>query len=137
MTQIGHQMPPTHPGEILLLDFMEEHSISVTEMAELLNVSRGYLTEILKCRAPIRTDIAVKLAEIVGTSPNLWLNLQNQYDVHYALKEKKTRKHLTILHKYMTLRSRTTQRHNPKLRKLVDAITALPSPKRKKTKAVK
>lgn len=73
--------PPVHPGKILFAGYMTERGITVNEMREALGVSRNQMSCIINGRKTISTETAVKLAEVTGTTPALWLNLQNKFDV--------------------------------------------------------
>lgn len=77
---------PAHPGEIL-----REHmgEMSVTRLASHLRVSRVTLSRLLNGSAGISAEMALKLSEALGTSPELWLNLQTQYDLCQAFRNKR------------------------------------------------
>ena len=75
---------PTHPGRILKLDYLEPLEISVTEMASKLNVSRKTLSKILNEKGAVTPDMALRLSRALGTTPELWLNLQKNYDLWQA-----------------------------------------------------
>jgi len=79
---------PTHPGEILLKEFMEPLGISQSQLAKELNISFRTINEIVNEKRNISAEMAVRLSRYFGTSEELWLNLQNQYDL-YILKSKK------------------------------------------------
>jgi len=77
---------PTHPGE-LLRDIIDDSKIKVTELAEILKVSRSLLYHIMDKTKPITPDTALKLGAWVGNTPTLWLNLQRNWDVWKAEQE--------------------------------------------------
>lgn len=77
-------MEPSHPGEILKYHHIEPLELTITETAEGLGVSRNQLSALLNGRAGVSPTMAVKLAEAFGTSPELWINLQAQYDIWHA-----------------------------------------------------
>lgn len=79
---------PAHPGEIL-----REHmgTMSVTKLANHLGVSRVTLSRLLNGTSGISADMALKLSEALGTSPELWLNLQTQYDLWQASRIRRKR----------------------------------------------
>ena len=66
---------PTHPGELLFEDFMQEHQISKKDMSEFLGISRQYLDRILDGDARVSPEIALSLSAITGTSAQFWLNM--------------------------------------------------------------
>lgn len=78
---------PPHPGEILREDYLEPLGLSVTKTSRGLGVSRKGLSEILNGRTGISPAMAFKLSRAFGTTPELWLNLQNQHDLWHARKE--------------------------------------------------
>jgi addiction module HigA family antidote len=79
---------PTHPGKILREDFLLPMGLSQTELAEMLNTTFRTVNEILNEKRGISPEMAVRLARFFGTSEELWLNLQDQYDL-YKVKERK------------------------------------------------
>ena len=78
---------PPHPGEILREDYLEPLGLSVTETAKGLGISRKGLSAILNRRTGVSPAMAVKLSKAFGTTPELWLNLQSQYDLWHAQQE--------------------------------------------------
>ncbi len=78
---------PPHPGEILREDYLEPLDLSVTAAAKGLGISRKGLSAILNGRTGISPAMAVKLSKAFGTTPELWLNLQSQYDLWHAQQE--------------------------------------------------
>jgi antitoxin HigA-1 len=79
---------PMHPGKILREDFLLPLGLSQTELAEKLQITFRTVNEILNEKRGISPEMAVRLARFFGTSEELWLNLQDQYDL-YKIKEKK------------------------------------------------
>jgi len=76
--------PPTHPGGILKRHYMEPLSLTVSEFAEILGVSRKTLSKILNERGSITPDMALRLSKAFKTTPELWLTLQQNYDLWQA-----------------------------------------------------
>lgn len=72
---------PPHPGEILKEFYLEPLSLSVTEVAKVLNVTRKTLSAILNGRSGLSPLMALKLSVAFDTTPESWLELQNQYDL--------------------------------------------------------
>ena len=72
---------PPHPGEILKELYFEPLSLSVTEAATVLGISRKTLSAILNSRSGISPLMALKLSVAFDTTPESWLDLQNQYDL--------------------------------------------------------
>ncbi len=76
---------PPHPGEILREFCLEPLGLSVTDAAEALGVSRKTLSSILNGRAGISPEMALRLSKAFDTSPESWLNQQQQYDLWQAM----------------------------------------------------
>ena len=75
------KLPPIHPGEILLLEFLEPLKISQHRLAKDINVSPRRVNEIVKGTRSITANTALRLAKYFGTSERFWLNLQSHYDL--------------------------------------------------------
>ena len=76
--------PPTHPGNILKYHYLEPLSISVTKLSEIIGVSRKTMSKIVNGRGSITSDMALRLSRAFQTSPDLWMNLQKEYDLWHA-----------------------------------------------------
>ncbi len=72
---------PAHPGEILREFYLEPMNVTITEAADALGVSRKHVSAIVNGRAPLTPDMAVRLAVVFSTEPEIWVNLQAQYDL--------------------------------------------------------
>ena len=79
---------PFHPGEILLEEFLRPANITQTAFAEKVGWTRARLNELIKGKRGVTADAALDLAEALGTSPKLWLNLQATYDLAQAIKRR-------------------------------------------------
>ena len=75
------KLPPVHPGEILLEDFLKPMGITPYRLAKELNVPKTRISAILKGKRSITADTALRLARFLGTTAKLWLNLQVSYDL--------------------------------------------------------
>ena len=75
------KLPPVHPGEILLEDFLKPMGITPYRLAKELNVPKTRISTILKGKRSITADTALRLARFLGTTAKLWLNLQVSYDL--------------------------------------------------------
>ncbi len=75
------QRMPTHPGAVLREDILPAMEISVTELARGLRMSRQSLHRILAEEQPITPATALKLARLLNTSPEMWLNMQRDRDL--------------------------------------------------------
>ena len=76
--------PPTHPGGILKRHYLEPLSLKISDLSETLGVSRKTLSKIINERGSITPDMALRLSKAFNTTPELWLNLQQSYDLWYA-----------------------------------------------------
>jgi antitoxin HigA-1 len=77
---------PFHPGEMLLEEFLRPMGITQTAFAERIGWTRARLNELIKGKRGITADAALDLAEALGTSPKVWMNLQATFDLDRALK---------------------------------------------------
>ena len=77
----GQMHSPAHPGEILKEMYMTPLGVTVTKVADALGVTRKHVSAIVNGRAPVTPDMAVRLAGVFGTEPEIWVNLQAQYDL--------------------------------------------------------
>jgi addiction module HigA family antidote len=75
---------PTHPGVILKEEFVEPLGLTQTDLADKLKTTFRTVNEILNEKRNISPDMALRLARFFGTSEELWLNLQDQYDLYKA-----------------------------------------------------
>ena len=87
---------PPHPGEVLWELHLRETGISVSEAALRIGVSRQAMSAILNGRAGISADMALRLADALGTSAETWTGMQSAYDLWQA-KRKKRPKVKTLL----------------------------------------
>jgi len=75
---------PIHPGKIIQEDYLKPLSITITEMASTLGISRKTLSKIINERGAITPDMSLRLARAFDTTPDLWMNLQKNYDLWQA-----------------------------------------------------
>jgi addiction module HigA family antidote len=77
--------------EILLEEFMKPYSISQSGIARRIGLSRKHINEVVNCKKPVSTDMALRLSRLFGTSPELWLNGQMAWDIWHEMRGKKAR----------------------------------------------
>ena len=75
---------PIHPGEVLRLDFLEPMNVSAYRLAKVTGISAQQIGRILKGTRGISGDFALRLARALGTSAQVWMGLQAQYDLDVA-----------------------------------------------------
>src|SRR5215207_1580763 len=75
--------PAIHPG-VHIANELEELGMSAAELARALDIPANRLTEIIRGRRGITADTALRLARWLGTSPQLWMNLQQNYELRLA-----------------------------------------------------
>ncbi|QQU83226.1 HigA family addiction module antidote protein [Corynebacterium riegelii] len=81
---ITDKLPPVHPGEILMEDFLEEMGITQHKLAVSIGVPPRRINEIVHGKRAVTADTALRLGKYFGMSPQFWLGLQTQYDLDVA-----------------------------------------------------
>jgi antitoxin HigA-1 len=76
--------PPVHPGGILKRQYLEPLGLGISQAALALGVSRKTLSKLIHERGAVTPDMALRLARAFNTTPELWLNLQRNYDLWHA-----------------------------------------------------
>jgi addiction module HigA family antidote len=79
---------PFHPGKILLEEFLEPMNMTQAAFAEKIGWTKTRLNELIKGKRGITAASALDLAEALGTSPKLWMNLQATYDLDKAVRDR-------------------------------------------------
>jgi addiction module HigA family antidote len=77
----GRMHSPAHPGEILKTMYMKPLEVTITQTADALGVSRKHISAIVNGRAPVTPEMAIRLSIAFDTDPDIWINLQAQYDL--------------------------------------------------------
>jgi addiction module HigA family antidote len=80
---------PFHPGEILLEEFLAPNDVTQAAFAEQIAWTKSRLNELIKGKRGITAAAALDLAEALGTSPKLWMNLQATYDLDKAARTRR------------------------------------------------
>jgi addiction module HigA family antidote len=78
------KLPPIHPGEVLLEDYLKPLRMSQSALARALGVPADRISEIVRGRRGITGDTAVRLAHYLDTTPELWSGLQADYEIEMA-----------------------------------------------------
>ena len=78
---MAKKIPPIHPGEILMEEFLTPLAISQYRLAKDIDVAPRRINEIIHGDRAISADTALRLGKYFNTSPQFWLNLQSHYDL--------------------------------------------------------
>ncbi|MFN8488536.1 MAG: HigA family addiction module antitoxin [Caldilineaceae bacterium] len=85
MVRIPTHGPPTHPGEMLLEEFLKPLGLSQVELAKLIGVSYPRVNALIHGRRGMTPDTALRLERLFGMDAQFWLNLQLAWDLYHAL----------------------------------------------------
>lgn len=75
------KLPPVHPGEVLLEEFLKPMDVSQYQLAKDISVPPRRINEIVLGKRAVTANTALRLARYLGTSERFWLNLQARYDL--------------------------------------------------------
>lgn len=75
------KLPPVHPGEVLLEDFMKPLGLSQYRVAKDIGVSALRISQIVRGMRAVTADTALRLARYLGTTPGIWMRLQARHDL--------------------------------------------------------
>lgn len=84
--RLPRERPPTHPGEMLLEEFLVPLGISQSAFAVRLGVSFPRLNEIVRGKRSVTPDTALRLARVLGMPAEFWLGLQSDWDLWHAMR---------------------------------------------------
>lgn len=94
---------PTHPGEILREDVLPSIDLPKTRIAAALGISRQHLDRVLNEAAPVTPEMALRLGKFIGNGPNVWANMQVNYDLWALTNDKSKAKELNDIPMYATM----------------------------------
>ncbi len=83
----NERLAPVHPGEVLFDDFLKPMELSQNRLALSIGVHPRRINEIVLGKRGITADTALRLAKFFGTSPDVWLGLQKDYELDVAMDE--------------------------------------------------
>ncbi len=83
--RLPKKRPPTHPGEMLLEEFLKPLGLSQSAFAIRLGVSYPRLNEIVRGRRSVTPDTALRLERVLGMPADFWLGLQQDWDLWHAM----------------------------------------------------
>ncbi|MBU2610719.1 MAG: HigA family addiction module antidote protein [Chloroflexi bacterium] len=81
---VTNKIPPVHPGEVLLEEFLKPWNISQNNLAQHMGITTPRLNDVVRGRRGVTGDTALRLARATNTTPEFWLNLQALYDLETA-----------------------------------------------------
>ena len=84
MIRVPTNRPPTHPGEMLLEEFLTPMGITQRELADSIHVPYQRINEIINKRRGITPSTALRLSKYFRMSADFWMNLQLRWDLYYA-----------------------------------------------------
>jgi addiction module HigA family antidote len=84
MIMKNKKLPPIHPGEILIEEFLKPMGISQYRLAKDISVPPRRINEIVHGKRSITADTALRLGRFFEIAPQFWLNLQNRFDLDIA-----------------------------------------------------
>lgn len=84
MIRIPSHRPPTHPGEMLLTEFLAPMQISQRQLADAIHVPYQRVNELVNTKRGVTPSTALRLAKFFGMSADFWLNLQVRWDLYHA-----------------------------------------------------
>ena len=86
MVRVPTHRSPTHPGEMLLEEFLLPMGVSQRDLADAIRVPYQRINELVNGRRGVTPSTALRLAKYFGTTPDFWMNLQQRWDL-YAVQE--------------------------------------------------
>ncbi len=86
MRKLPTRRPPTHPGEMLLEEFLKPMNISQTDFARRIGVSYPRLNELIHGKRSVTPDTALRLARVLRMPADFWLGLQQDWDLWHAMR---------------------------------------------------
>lgn len=87
MVRIPTHREPTHPGEMLLKDFLEPMGLTQRELALGIRVPYQRVNELVNGRRGVTPSTALRLSKFFGNSAGFWLNLQQRWDLYHAQRQ--------------------------------------------------
>ena|SRR5438105_6751353 len=98
MVRIPTNREPTHPGEMLLEEFLIPMGLTQRELAASIHVPYQRINELVNGKRGVSPSTALRLAKAFGTSPDFWMNLQLRWDLYHALKQEEKQLQRISLH---------------------------------------
>lgn len=90
MVRIPTDRVPTHPGEMLLEEFLQPMGLTQSELAKAIHVPYQRVNELVNGKRGVTPSTALRLARFLGVSPDFWMNLQQRWDIFHTQKKEST-----------------------------------------------
>ena len=87
MVRIPTHREPTHPGEMLLEEFLTPMGLTQRELADGIHVPYQRVNELVNGKRGVTPHTALRLAKFLGTTPDVWMNVQLRWDLYHAQRE--------------------------------------------------
>jgi addiction module HigA family antidote len=84
MRRVPTHRTPTHPGEMLLEEFLIPMGLTQQQLADSIHVPYQRVNELVNGKRGVTPGTALRLAKFFGNSPDFWLNLQMRWDLYFA-----------------------------------------------------
>lgn len=84
MIRIPTDRAPTHPGEMLLEEFLNPMGLTQRDLANAMHVPYQRINEIINGRRGITSSTALRLGKVFGVTPDFWMNLQLRWDLYFT-----------------------------------------------------
>lgn len=84
---MNREMPPIHPGEILKEMYLDPLGVSISDFGNIIGVARRTVSLIINGHSGISAEMALRLSKALNTTPELWLNMQRDFDISNAAKK--------------------------------------------------
>ena len=84
MIRIPTHRTPTHPGEMLLEEFLKPMGLTQRDLADSIHVPYQRINEIINGRRGVTPSSALRLSKFFGVSPDFWMNLQLRWDLYFS-----------------------------------------------------
>jgi addiction module HigA family antidote len=90
MIRIPTNRTPTHPGEMLLEEFVRPLNVTTSSLAAAMHLPETWIDELVNGQRSITPSLALRLAKLLGMSPDFWMNLQVRWDLYRAQQEERS-----------------------------------------------
>lgn len=82
---------PSHPGEFLHQEYLQPMELSMNRLALRMQVTTARISEIVRGKRGVTADTALRLAKVLGTTPEFWMQMQSEYDLYAVPSQERQR----------------------------------------------